>query len=184
MFLMQACGLVHIQKHTVNIHPSAAEHVQHFSTIAKTEINDLEIHLSKKISSLVIGLCVKETKINKHFWYTEVISTPKIYLNAHYWNNSIHIDKEEIVFHELGHCLLNLGHSEGIMNPYHLGKTHYRLNRTRLIKDLLTKAPDDFSSAGASALREKYLPPTKDYEYQEAMEGMTVELPELDWMLK
>lgn len=182
---LQACSLIHIQKKLINIHPSASNYVNEFSRITNTNIKDLEIHLSKKISPLVIGLCVKETTLTNKGWYTEVVSTPKIYLNAHYWLNSVHLDKEEIVFHELGHCILNLEHSEGIMSKYTLGKTKYRLNRTALIKKLVKNTnTKNNNSVSASSLPEKYLAPKKEYEYQEFIEGMTVDIPELNWMLR
>ena len=63
-----------------------------------------------------------------------------------YWDNAGDYGKEELIFHELGHCVFNLGHDESlrdnncaasIMNPYLFGDTQcYSLYRDELILDL------------------------------------------------
>ena len=43
-------------------------------------------------------------------------------------------EREELIFHELGHCVLGLGHSEsGIMRPIHLYSSEYQPHRTEYL---------------------------------------------------
>jgi len=133
---------------------------------------------------------VKESKHTSYFWYSEITNTPVVYLNNHYWENNPHsnLDFEEIMFHELGHCLLNQEHSEnGIMREHNLGKNHYRLNRSSLIKKLFAtnKASTSIKSL-ASKIPDTYTKPAIEYEYLDPLfeKLMTVTIPELDWMLK
>lgn len=81
---------------------------------------------------------------------------PTIRVNVHFWNNYTHAEREELIFHELGHCVLNRGHYQertltkdfqesiplSIMNPYHLGKNKYSTNYQYYIKELFYQSPE------------------------------------------
>ncbi len=66
----------------------------------ENQINSTEIHLVEIITSGVLGQCVRvdaepnEIHIDRNFWLNEATD----------------LQKEFIVFHELGHCILNRGH--------------------------------------------------------------------------
>lgn len=40
----------------------------------------------------------------------------EIFIDQYWWRQTTVWDKEQVVFHELGHCLLKLPHLKGIMN--------------------------------------------------------------------
>ena len=42
-------------------------------------------------------------------------STKTVLINKEFWNKISNINKKELIYHELGHCALNLRHSSGIM---------------------------------------------------------------------
>jgi hypothetical protein len=68
--------------------------------------------------------------------------TPKITVNQRIWNTLNDYDKQEVIFHELGHCVLKRVHqnsemmayggtvqvAESIMYPYRISGTIYRDN--------------------------------------------------------
>lgn len=55
------------------------------------------------------------------------------------WLKLTDTQREALLFHELGHCVLSLGHIEGrphIMNSVLISEDYYRENRGQLINDL------------------------------------------------
>ena len=63
---------------------------------------------SSEVKGTVLGYCKKEA-----------FKTPKIILNKLYWKNMNEWYKKQLLYHELGHCILNLKHShDGLMQPY------------------------------------------------------------------
>lgn len=64
-------------------------------------------------------------------------STPQIRVRASTWSQFSEWDKRQLMFHELGHCILRLGHNDSvnannvptsIMNTYHFGAWYYNQN--------------------------------------------------------
>lgn len=76
------------------------------------KINNLNVTIreidSSEVKGTVLGYCKKEA-----------FKTPKIILNKLYWKNMNEWYKKQLLYHELGHCILNLKHShDGLMQPY------------------------------------------------------------------
>lgn len=74
-----------------------------------------EIPKSKLISPTTVGVCKKELEsysefaiIQKHYFYPHVIINKKVF------DNLDDKSRRALVFHELGHCILNRGHDESI----------------------------------------------------------------------
>lgn len=61
-----------------------------------------------------------------------------ITISLQYWKIASPAMREQLMFHELGHCSLGLGHvaTLSIMNPYLLPETFYVDNRKRLFDEL------------------------------------------------
>lgn len=62
----------------------------------------------------------------------------KVILNKYYWDAAGHADREQLVIHELGHCVLEKQHIEqriGIMNPHILYFGDYILDYQELLDD-------------------------------------------------
>jgi hypothetical protein len=102
---------------------------------------DIIVQFSDDLSRFgasVIGLC--------HRSYN---SSPEVYILRSYFNDHEASLKEELVFHELGHCLLGRPHkndvdSDGIplslMYPYILGEETYNTNsREYYLSELFTE---------------------------------------------
>lgn len=81
-----------------------------------------------------------------------------VVLKESYWNSASVSDREQLIFHELGHCLLGLTHNDtvesaplwsntnyqannvpsSIMNTFHFGSTLYSGNRNEYMTRLFT----------------------------------------------
>ena len=60
-----------------------------------------------------------------------------IEISRNYWNNASPIERELVIIHELGHCVLNKRDEyPGIMSPYLLRPIKYIKNRDKLLKEL------------------------------------------------
>ncbi len=73
----------------------------------------------------VIGVCLNG------------VGTPIIKLRNDFWNKSDEFLREELMFHELGHCILNKEHTikPGIMSPGLHGTEEYLAHRDEWIKE-------------------------------------------------
>jgi hypothetical protein len=123
----------------LNIEPQLKPYLDSFEALHGNRVDDLEMSvktLDPQKFPDVLGYCELETVIVEKLTKREEYKTPKIVLNALFWNSPLFHNqfKEELVFHELGHCILKRKHetrvdSNGIpisiMYPYHLGLTVY-----------------------------------------------------------
>jgi len=91
-------------------------------------------------SSLVMGICNPAT----------IPAT--ILISRQYWEASSDLDREQLIFHELGHCVLGRDHNDEItvledgetvplslMNTYVIEEEHYTRYREEYIRELFTK---------------------------------------------
>lgn len=103
--------------------------------------NSISIGLDNTMSgpsggSYVIGRC----------W-----SNGRVDINPYFWNSSTLQAREQLVFHELGHCLLGRGHQDqknsavdypaaqiavSLMNSYHIRQEWYEVNYNHYIAEL------------------------------------------------
>jgi hypothetical protein len=69
---------------------------------------------------------------------------PTIQVSQFFWNRLPVTYREEVIFHEMGHCVLNRGHrpdqnnslSLSIMDPYIFGGSAYESNYTQYMHEL------------------------------------------------
>lgn len=98
-------------------------------------ITDLTIQLENEMPGDAIGLCYSGTNA----------ASPKIVLAKWYWNMASKMEKEVLLFHELGHCVLHLEHNnetniegmpESIMHYSVFDASYYEANRESYLKQL------------------------------------------------
>lgn len=87
----------------MSIAPEAKQYVSRFVTTGASlgrhiVIDDLIVEF-KAITPKWMGVC----------YYGQ---TPRIVLNTYYWQWLNDLDREQLVFHELGHCVLNRDHND------------------------------------------------------------------------
>jgi len=82
------------------IDPAFASYVQQFEVMYGHHIGDIPIQFAPQ-SGQVIGECIvwnsqwREIKVDPYFWANEALDDTQ---------------REALIFHELGHCVLNRGH--------------------------------------------------------------------------
>lgn len=73
--------------------------------------------------------------------------SPRVQIKNSYWKTADFGDKVQLVFHELGHCMLFLGHDsklnsdgmpESIMNPYHFNSVYFMAHFQTYVEQLLS----------------------------------------------
>jgi len=131
-FLLASCGLQVKKKNVLKIDPAFSQYVQRFESMGNTKIKNLEFsfgetaHLDRE-GFTVYGYCQKGTVETNKLLVKEVVEIRKIVINPRVWDRLSIKDKEQLAFHELGHCVLERGHKDSflgnrpisIMHPYH-----------------------------------------------------------------
>lgn len=125
----------------VGIHNELKPYVEVFYAIAEMKCGHpvkrpaLNMDLGKAdyfLNTNVAGWCVRTSPL-------------QIMIDKEYFDMSTNYEKEELIFHELGHCILNKDHDESkdsnrrpksIMYPVTITDSIYRENRTEYINEL------------------------------------------------
>ena len=146
ILIISACGVDCIShKPTVKYHKEVVEYIKLFEqdhleyTGRPLIITDLIITFNDIKTEenpdglIIIGQC--KTKYN---------TTPRIELDKKYWSYSDHYNKKRLVYHELGHCVLNLRHPHnndelGIMSAVNMPYWECRNNEQYYIEQFFTE---------------------------------------------
>jgi len=132
VLFLSACGRVEYD-------PAFVEHVKSFQKETGI-IVELPIVFDSDVDDKYVAVCRK-------YFYTHTI----IKVNPRHWEQLSFYGKEETIYHELGHCVLNRDHDEtltnqsgigyipnSIMYPYIFGDDfYYALYRDHYIQELL-----------------------------------------------
>jgi hypothetical protein len=103
-------------------------------------ITDLRVQFGQMRSASETGAC----EINGD-------ETPTITVNQAAWDRRSDAEREELMYHELGHCALKRQHNlarahdgrpASIMNPYSLGRHTYEQHRDEYVAELFSHAGD------------------------------------------
>jgi hypothetical protein len=135
IFFLASCSLVRAR-----YEPGLAVHISEFEKHCKCKIT-IPIYFLKIKKESTIGLCYGF----KQFWLFRYIV-----LDSEYWDQADTYERESLLFHELGHCVLDKDHNsemiseyyflnyrpKSIMHPYSFYQ--YRLYRDAYIKELFT----------------------------------------------
>lgn len=111
--------------------------IPYYNTYEK-ETNVNPFHVTINFSNLndnIAGVCYSWNNGDK-----------EILIDIEYWNSYDELQREILIFHELGHCILNRkhktdnykGYALSIMNPYVIYRDNYELYRNEYIIELLT----------------------------------------------
>lgn len=123
----------------LNIHPDFQHYFMKFSMHASNLGKELDLtELSVQFNDLPSNYCGMCT-------HSGVGSVKVVEIDHSCWDNQSDLTREELLFHEFGHCLLNRGHENGlrpdrtpisIMYPYLIGDTTYQKYYDDYIKEL------------------------------------------------
>jgi hypothetical protein len=70
--------------------------------------------------------------------YIGTCGSQGIQISKEFWDRVGHFDREQLMFHELGHCFLGLNHTKtiAIMYPYLINQFYYISHRDELLRGL------------------------------------------------
>lgn len=124
LLTVSACGKPPVK----DIDPTVVTLYNNFVAEANTQgidvsNDDISIHFVDTLQGNMIGLC--------HDGY-------EVSLSRLAWSSLTEHEKEMLVYHELGHCLLNLGHapSPAIMEPVMISQSWYKEHRDEAVYEL------------------------------------------------
>lgn len=102
VLLCSGCGrLPHVTK-------SAQVHVKEFERVYRVR-SKVSVYL-KQLTNGLAGLCTR---------YSRNSPDNSIYLNVTRWEGLSHYGREQLIFHELGHCVLGFDHRNDVLpNDY------------------------------------------------------------------
>lgn len=137
---LTACGgassVIHIP--TVSVEPQFQPLVESFKTEAKAqgtpvEISDLIVESTTDLTVQTMGECIQGGG-----------NSPTIQIAQSYWDSLQSDGQQELLFHELGHCVLGRAHTEAneqgiptsMMNPIFLGTGLFDANRAQYLYEL------------------------------------------------
>jgi len=99
------------------------EYVRRFESACGVD-SYVKIHFKRDLPGSQIGLCRRWTK--------------EVFLSEPFWEISTDLQREMLVFHELGHCVLNqfLHRDNSIMQAFMMSDAHYWKYRDAYIAEL------------------------------------------------
>jgi hypothetical protein len=136
--LMFMVGCSHIPPKDRFIHEEVRPYVESFkaeATARKVRINLKGLHLDM----------ADESYFRNHLRNAVGVCTPLyklVMLRRTFWNRSDSTDREILVYHELGHCVLGLNHWQGgpdLMNPQMMDPIIYNEYRELLLDRLFSR---------------------------------------------
>lgn len=133
MLLLSACGT----KEKAFIDPAFNEYVQDFEMKVGVPVNGVDI-VFKPTQYPTLGVC-----------WSGGTGNNKIEIDPTHWKKMSKYGREQLIYHELGHCVLGLKHNNGeveinnwtvegsIMNSYWFGNAWYYLKYNEKYKQAL-----------------------------------------------
>ena len=178
-------------KKYVSIEPSAEIYVRHFASISQftshpVVIDNLVVQMNDALPDDVLAECVHS-------------ETPTVLINSSNWPYLTVQSQEQVIDHELGHCLLGRVHQDAdvtvfdleytqiqasLMNAYHLPDWLYVSNYNAYINELFSEnmnqnwvlvGPDQFPYSAMSTAASKQVIPASSKVQLHMPDGSIVE---------
>jgi hypothetical protein len=91
-----------------------------------------------------IGLCYYETYTMPDMTGKQYRARPKIVIDINFWEKAGRTTRKLLMYHELGHCVLRLGHvnkddRDSIMNPAILSPSEFKKHERYYLEDLFNQ---------------------------------------------
>lgn len=136
-------------KPTLGINKEIKPYVERFIEYGRKYRGDTfnVVYINMDIAPVIRDTWDSVTSEDMVGWCKPFIFPMEIMIQSSFWVDATDLEREEIVFHELGHCVLSLQHDETmesygpitIMYPYTLGESIYKPKREHYIKELFTR---------------------------------------------
>jgi len=129
LLILTGCG-----KNTLDIAPEARPYVDAFvqagaSVGRPISIEDLVVVFSPKVANDKPGICHRGAG-----------ATPTVIIDRKRWDDASKTQRELLIFHELGHCILERDHVDhrSIMQPFLMRDVEYKHDKLYYINELFT----------------------------------------------
>lgn len=134
-----ACGQAKKKHEAILDLGQFSSYVQSFEQVSaehgrNVEVTDLIVKLADLPDPRERGVCEIATG-----------QTPVIIIDINHWNNATESDREQLMFHELGHCVLTRYHNNGtlpggipssVMNSFRIADVIYDTNHDHYMEEL------------------------------------------------
>lgn len=113
--------------------------------VAKFEQKSREYGNPVNVDNLIVQFGPMHSKEERGACEIGGDNTPSVTINQETWNKIDESEREELIFHELGHCVLRRkhrsdrdakGHPTSIMNPYSINGKIYSQNSDAYLAEL------------------------------------------------
>lgn len=109
LLVLTGCNQNIKRQSELSLNKDLAPYVQEFiqagvSVGKRVVVDDLSLHFSDRLDADVAGQCQPNDK--------GTYGTPTILISTKYWPSLTEILRRQVMFHELGHCVLWLDHDE------------------------------------------------------------------------
>lgn len=108
--VLLGCGLK--KEKEFYVEPDFVQYLERFEYFLGYKIDDIVIVYGDTTATLpsAIGTCTSQKILNSDLRGQRIKRTPIIKIKRNFWNKSDIPTRELLMFHELGHCILNRGH--------------------------------------------------------------------------
>lgn len=133
-----------------NISPEFQTHYDNFIKEANkrglSHVSKMNVTIEFKNVNMKHELLSKNGNINLGHCSLIIGQDPHIQVNALQWSRSNNYQREMVIFHELAHCFLFKGHTEGFDNHGHkslmgsliFSTEEYKMNREKFLNELFS----------------------------------------------
>jgi hypothetical protein len=138
---LTACG----RPPVLQVDPVFLPYVERFEKASEAmgnpiQVSDLRLEFGQMQNAMENGAC-------------EIVGdeVPTVYINEKAWNRLTEVDREALIFHELGHCVLRRAHvaeieetgvPKSLMHPYRIQTRVYVANEEAYLKELFARRND------------------------------------------
>lgn len=189
--LVSSCGniLPPKEKKVVKIAADTAPYVNSFKSTGGIKIDNLEIGFTSSLSGNVLAYCARGTKTVLKFPQNEVYEIQQVVISKAMWDKMGASDREVLVFHELGHCILHRDHTDtrmasgypaSVMNTYHIGGTLYTRSYGHYQAELFNKPTLAGAVFNSDAYRVASTMPTNYSMMASSMKDVSEEMEEMN----
>lgn len=134
--VVTACGTMQSKRERLQHNPIFNNYLVDFQLEAldrgiELNVSDVPVNYGDLSKDGAIGQC---KLLNGHL--------PEIRVSKEYWDIANESDREQLMYHELFHCILKLKHDNtklSIMNEYHLFEGVYKANKESLLNDAFNR---------------------------------------------
>ena len=134
--MLTACGQYHLADSVWFFPEEMRTEVEHYLDYREQYLGSRRVNyrITLEFGVLpepIIGRCITK-------YSSDGYKSKYIVIDREEWITMVDLDREQLLFHEFGHCDLDKSHTDhlSIMYPYQLYTSYYKLHREEFIREL------------------------------------------------